>query len=178
MQHQLSCEQVTALLTFYAEDKLSKKHAQYVQEHLKNCPECMEKFNHLKQILNKYRKIQNDEPKPNYNSKQYEDFKINLSAYIDNELNDFENIKIKKFAIANPLARQDLENIYTYKKLLHSSFERTKNELKTDYSKSITHQIQQECMTDDGIDPFLKLSAVFFVMVSCIVFGLIKFLYF
>ena len=56
MQHQLSREQVKALLTFYAEDKLSKKLAQYVQEHLKNCPECMEKFNHLKQILNKYRK--------------------------------------------------------------------------------------------------------------------------
>ena len=54
MQHQLSCEQVIALLTFYTEDKLSKKLAQYVQEHLEICPECMEKYKHLKQILNKY----------------------------------------------------------------------------------------------------------------------------
>ena len=53
MQHQLSCEQVIALLTFYTEDKLSKKLAQYVQEHLEICPECMEKYKHLKQILNK-----------------------------------------------------------------------------------------------------------------------------
>ena len=52
MQHQLSCEQVIALLTFYTEDKLSKKLAQYVQEHLEICPECMEKYKHLKQILN------------------------------------------------------------------------------------------------------------------------------
>lgn len=178
MQHQLSCEQVIALLTFYTEDKLSKKLAQYVQEHLEICPECMEKYKHLKQILNKYVKVQNEENKPVYNTKQYETFKSNLSAYVDNELNDFENIKIKKFAIANPLARQDLENIYTFKKLLHSSFERTKNELKTDYSKSITYQIQQESLTENNFDPFLKLSAAFFIMVSCIVFGIIKILYF
>lgn len=178
MQHQLSCEQVIALLTFYTEDKLSKKLAQYVQEHLEICPKCMEKYKHLKQILNKYVKIPNEENKPVYNTKQYETFKSNLSAYVDNELNDFENIKIKKFAIANPLARQDLENIYTFKKLLHSSFERTKNELKTDYSKSITHQIQQESLTENNFDPFLKLTAAFFIMVSCIVLGIIKILYF
>ena len=178
MQHQVSCEQVTALLTFYAEDKLSKKLTQCVQEHLQICPECMEKYRHLKQILNKYEKIQNEELMPSYNTKQYEKFKTNLSAYVDNELNDLENIKIKKFAIANPLARQDLENIYTFKKLLHSSFERTKNELKTDFSKSIMHKIQQNSIIENNIDPFLKLSTAFFIMVSCIVFGIIKLLYF
>ena len=41
------------------------------------------------------------------------------------KLDDFQNIKIKKIAISNPLARQDLENIYTFKKLLHNSFEKT-----------------------------------------------------
>ena len=55
MQHQLSCEQVIALLTFYTEDKLSKKLAQYVQEHLEICPECMEKYNaiNLPRIVDK-----------------------------------------------------------------------------------------------------------------------------
>ena len=178
MKHQLSCEQVAALLTFYAENKLSKKLAQYVKEHLETCSECMEKFQCLKQILNQYVKIKNEEPKTIYNTKQYEVFKNNLSAYIDNELSDMDSIKIKKFAIANPIARQDLENIYTFKKLLHSSFERTKNELKTDYSKSISHQIQQENINETSIDPFFKLSAAFFIMVSCIVFGIIKILYF
>ena len=178
MQHQLSCEQVTALLTFFAEEKLSNKLAQYVREHLENCPECMEKYKQLKKILNRYIEIQSETEESVYQTKQYEDFKSNLSAYVDNELNDFENIKIKKFAIANPLARQDLENIYTFKKLLHSSFERTKNELKTDYSKSITYQIQQESLTENNFDPFLKLSAAFFIMVSFIVFGIIKILYF
>ena len=178
MQHQLSCEQVIALLTFYTEDKLSKKLAQYVQEHLEICPECMEKYKHLKQILNKYVKIQNEENKPVYNTKQYETFKSNLSAYVDNELNDFENIKIKKIAISNPLARQDLESIYLFKKALHSSFEKTKSEMKSDYSKIITNQIQHENISRTSFDPFLRLTAVFFFMVTCIVAGLIKFLYF
>ena len=88
MQHQLSCEQVTALLTFFAEEKLSNKLAQYVREHLENCPECMEKYKQLKKILNRYIEIQSETEESVYQTKQYEDFKSNLSAYVDNELND------------------------------------------------------------------------------------------
>ena len=178
MQHQLSCEQVTALLTFFAEEKLSDKLAQYVREHLENCPECMEKYKQLKKILNRYIEIQSETEESVYQTKQYEDFKSNLSAYVDNELNDFENIKIKKIAISNPLARQDLESIYLFKKALHSSFEKTKSEMKSDYSKIITNQIQHENISRTSFDPFLRLTAVFFFMVTCIVAGLIKFLYF
>ena len=50
---------------------------------------------YLKQILNKYVKIPNEENKPVYNTKQYETFKSNLSAYVDNELNANQNIKVK-----------------------------------------------------------------------------------
>ena len=178
MQHQLSCEQVIALLTFYAEEKLSNKLSQYVKEHLATCPECMEKYQKLRKILNKYVEIENIPIAQQYHTKQYETFKNNLSAYIDNELDDFENIKIKKIAISNPLARQDLENLYTYKKLLLSSFEKAKNELKTDYSKSIIKQVQQENISDNNFEPFFKLAATFFIMISCIIAGIIKFLYF
>lgn len=178
MHHQLSCEQVVALLTFYAEDKLSDKLSQYVKEHLEICPECMEKYQQLKKILNLFMEIQNTPIETPYQTKQYKDFKTNLSAYIDNELDDLDNIKIKKITISNPLARQDLENIYTFKKLLHASFEKTKNDIKTDFSKSITNQIQQENINENTTDTFLKLTATFFLMISCIVAGIIKFLYF
>lgn len=178
MHHQLSCEQVVALLTFYAEDKLSDKLSQYVKEHLEICPECMEKYQQLKKILNRFMEIQNTPIETPYQTKQYKDFKTNLSAYIDNELDDLDNIKIKKITISNPLARQDLENIYTFKKLLHASFEKTKNDLKTDFSKSITNQIQQENINENTTNTFLKLTATFFLMISCIVAGIIKFLYF
>ena len=67
--------------------------------------------------------IQNEEIENPYITKQYKDFRSNLSAYVDNELDNQDSIKIKKIAISNPLARQDLENIYTFKRLLHSSFQ-------------------------------------------------------
>ncbi len=178
MQYNLSCEQVTALLTFYAEEKLSAKLSSYVKAHLENCPECREKYIQLQNILKRFNEIQNEEIANPYVTKQYEDFKLNLSAYVDNELDDLENIKIKKIAISNPLARQDLEDIYTYKKLLHTSFEKTKNELKTDYSKSVICQLQEECSENQKLDPFLKITAIFFAMISCIVAGIISILYF
>jgi len=178
MQYNLSCEQVTALLSFYVEDKLSAKLSGYVKAHLDKCPECREKYLQLQNILKRFNEIQTQEIENPYVTKQYEDFKYNLSAYIDNELNDLENIKIKKIAISNPLARQDLENIYTYKKLLHSSFEKTKNDLKTDYSKNIICQLQHECSEKKRFDPFLKLTVIFFIMITCIVAGIIAILYF
>ncbi len=178
MQNQLTCEQVSALLSFYAEDKLSKKLSEYVRQHLESCPECMEKYMKMKNMLNKFIDIQTREIDNPYATKQYEDFKSNLSAYVDNELNDFENIKIKKIAISNPLARQDLENIYTFKKLLHTSFEKTKNECKNDYSKSVINQLQHENNEVKNTDPFFKLVISFFVMVTFIVAGIISILYF
>lgn len=176
MQHNLSCEQVIALLPFYVEEKLTDRLSKFVYEHLEKCPECMEKYLQMKNMLNKLVDIHNVNLENPYATKQYENFKLNLSAYIDNELDDLENIKIKKIAISNPLARQDLENIYTFKKLLHSSFEKTKNDMKTDYSKIIISNLQHNKQKE--IDPFLKLSVSFFAIITLIVAGIISFLYF
>ena len=179
MRNQLTCEQVTALLTFYAEGKLSNKFTEYVKIHLDNCPECMEKFVQLKHMLTKFvNETESEEIESPYITKQYETFRSNLSAYVDNELNNLDSIKIKKIAISNPLARQDLENIYTFKKLLHSSFERTKTELKNDYSKSTINNLQHENYDSYNVDTFFKLTTVFFCIITVIVAGIITFLYF
>ena len=178
MEYKLTCDQVGALLSFYVEDKLSTKLSRYVKEHIENCPACLEKYNKMKNMINRFMEIQTDEIENPYITKQYEDFKTNLSAYIDNELNDFESIKIKKIAISNPLARQDLENIYIYKKLLHTSFEKTKSEFKNDFSKNIISQIRQDSNEERKIDPFIKLTTIFFTMLTLIVAGIIWILYF
>lgn len=178
MHNQLTCEQVSALMNFYLEDKLSIKLSEFVRKHLESCPKCMEKYLQMKNMLTKFIDIETEELENPYINKQYEVFKSNLSAYIDNELDDTESIKIKKIVISNPLARQDLENIYTFKKLLHDSFEKTKNELKTDYSKSIINKLQQQLPDEQKIDPFTKLIAIFALMISCIVAGIITILYF
>jgi len=108
MHNQLTCDQVSALMSFYLEDKLSAKLSEFVRKHLESCPECMEKYMQMKNMLNKFIDIQNEELENPYITRQYEDFKSNLSAYIDNELDYMDSIKIKKIAISNPLARQDL----------------------------------------------------------------------
>lgn len=178
MQKQLTCEQVSALMQFYLENKLSYKLSEYVAQHLRNCPSCMEKYNKLKNMLDKFVEINNEDIPNPYITKQYQEFKSNLSAYLDNELNDEESIKVKKLAISNPLARQDLENIYTFKKLLHNSFEKTKNEFKNDYSKSIICKIQMECNDGEMDIGFYRLAAAFLVIITCIAAGIIGILYF
>ena len=178
MHNQLTCDQVSALMSFYLGDQLSAKLSEFVRKHLESCPECMEKYLQMKNMMTKFIDIQNEELENPYITKQYEDFKSNLSAYIDNELDDTDSIKIKKIAISNPLARQDLENIYTFKKLLHDSFEKTKNDLRYDYSKSIISRVQEEIPQDTKIDPFVKITTIFFIMISFIVAGIIYILYF
>lgn len=174
MGYRLSCEQVSALINFYAEGALSEILTRYVKEHLETCPACREKFNKIQEVMKVNAVETSSDDK--YYSKQYENFKLKLSEYVDNELEDFENIKIKKIAISNPLARQDLEDMYSFKRLMQSSYEKTKNELKTDYSKDIICKIKNDCPT--GIDTFYKISAMFFAIISIIISGIIVFLYF
>lgn len=98
-----------------------------------------------------------------------------LSAYIDNELNSNENIKIKKMTISNPTARKELETMYRFKKLLHSAYERTKSDSKYDYSKNIVNKIQDNY--EYSTTYFYKLAAIFIILISAIIGGFI-YLYF
>lgn len=176
MQHDLTCNQVGALLSFYIEDKLNDTLKGYVQHHLEICPQCREKFMKLKSIAHSTVKQEefytssNNEDSP-YANKQYQDFKLNLSAYIDNELNDEDNIRIKKIAISNPLARKDLEDMYTFKKMLHSSFEKTKTDIRDDYSKVVLNHIYMNS-DKQKVDPFIKIMTAFVAMFAIIIIGL------
>ncbi len=182
--HELTCNQVVTLLTFYIENKLSTKLSRQIQEHLAICPKCMEKYKKLQKILENFSaiklKISSDEIEPDetiYETPQYETFKANLSAYIDNELSDMENIKIKKIAISNPLARRDLENIYAFKQLLQSSFNKTKNELKQDYSKKTLEKLYLS-KEADKIPQFYKLMGIFACLMLVMLIGLLNMLNF
>lgn len=94
------------------------------------------------------------------------ELKINLSAYVDNELSDEENIKVKKYIISNPQARQELEDLYKLRKVMQNSFEKTKQETKVDFSKFILRRIdiQKEIY---GPDSFAKVVALFIVINCC-----------
>lgn len=182
MSSNLTCTQVSALLSFYIDGKLSEQLTQFVESHLSSCPSCMEKLEALKNMINNLRSVHEriDEvkltPKDDSEELLNENLKISLSAYIDNELNDSDNIKVKKNIISNAKARTELENMYVLKKMMHNSFEKTKNELKDDYSKLILRRIdmQEEIY---GNDSFAKVVALFiiifmvFTITAVLIFG-------
>ena len=165
----LTCTQVSALLSFYIDDRLSAQLKQFVESHLEVCPSCRAKFEALKAMVSSLKEVHEKMTavKSDYNSNQVspqnEEFQMNLSAYVDNELSDEENIKVKKYVISNSKARQDLENMYNLRKVLNNSFEKTKNEAKEDYSKYILKRIdiQEEIY---GSDSFAKVVALFIVI--------------
>ena len=57
MQKQLTCNQVNALLSFYVEDKLNEQLKKYIEYHLSICPECYEKYQKLKKLVNNFTEI-------------------------------------------------------------------------------------------------------------------------
>ena len=183
MNRELNCNQVITLLTFYIENKLDEQLSICVREHLNSCPKCQEKYLKLKRILENFSaiktKINEDEnfDTKQYETPQYEKFKANLSAYIDNELSDTDNIKIKKIAISNPLARKDLEEVYAFKQLLQSSFARTKNELKLDYAKSTLEKMNAK-PKQEARNPFYKIVGIFACLILFMLIGLINLLLF
>lgn len=178
MTNELTCNQVIALMSFYVEDKLNSRLKEYVDEHLRHCPGCREVYMQSKKIANHIMSLTNyNDQTDSYHTKQYEDFKNNLSAYIDNELTENESVRIKKIAITNPLARKDLEDMYTFKKLLHSSFEKTRTEWKNDYSKLIINKLNKN-PEKIQMDPFYKLIGAFTALISLIIFGFLATLYF
>lgn len=151
---------------------MTAKLKECVDIHLENCPKCKKKVEELLEIYEKYQ-----QKTVNTSNKQQSlsnNFVNNLSAYVDNELNIHENVKIKKLAISNPLARQELESMYKFKKMLQMSFEKTKNETKYDCAKNIIAKIQEA--PDYSTSYFYKLAIIFVALIASIV-GCFLYLY-
>lgn len=170
MNKDLTCNQVSALINFYIEGKLNPRLKKYVDLHLEKCQNCRMKIQDLTRILNNFKEL-----KKNITEEKVEelnkDFVRNLSAYVDNELNPNENIKIKKMTISNPSARKELETMYKFKKLMYSSYEKTKNDVKYDYAKNIMTKIQE--FPDYTTTYFYKLACVFVLIIMSIIGGFI-----
>lgn len=167
----LTCTQVSALLSFYIDDKLSSQLKQFVEAHLATCPTCRAKLDALSDMVKSLKEVHEKladikpEVSENPDSEQYNNFKTNLSAYVDNELSSDENIKIKKYVISNQKARGDLEDMYKLRKALNNSFEKARNEAKDDYSRYILKRIDihEEIYAPDS---FAKVVALFIFILT------------
>ncbi len=172
MKDKLTCNQVKALINQYLQGTLNLTLQKYLENHIKICPHCQKKIQELLSVLSEFGKSKNetvDEKK-----RDYETIK-RLSAYMDNELNQDENIKIKKMTISNTKVRNELENLYKFQKILHQAYNKTKNDSKYDYSKQIINRIQDCC--EYSTTYFYKLAVIFAVLLTGIIAGFI-YLYF
>lgn len=168
----LTCAQMDVLISFYIDGDLSKALKSQVEEHLRECSNCRAKYDIIKSMLSDLKNsfdMQEEyapsEVSSSCTSQQYRLFKNNLSAYIDNELDTEDNIKIKKFTINNKSARKALEDSYNIKKLLNSSFTKTKSDVKQDFSRSVLRQLELEEEATSGFHPAIKLLIAFTVSV-------------
>ena len=93
------------LISFYIDGELSESLKAKVEEHLKECSVCRAKLNIISSLFTDVKKkycSQNEEEVYSTNvhsSGQYQFFRNNLSAYVDNELPEEENIKMRKYEI-------------------------------------------------------------------------------
>ena len=95
--------------------------------------------------------------------KNYE-YSLDSNAYIDNELDDENNIKIKKLTINNKKARRYLEDSYALRQVISNSFEKEKNDMRYDFSKKVLLALDFD-EKDYTLNPFIKWTAVIFTMV-------------
>ena len=171
MDINLNCNQVEALINFYIEGKLAPSLKSEIDEHILKCSKCRQKIEQLKNVLSQYEsnnyKTQNENLSHEFINK--------LSAYIDNELDTTDNVKIKKITISNPSARKRLESMYNYQKLMHSVFEKTKNNTKFDYSKNIVSALNES--SDYNTTYFRNIIILFCIIIIAIISGFV-YLYF
>lgn len=170
MDINFNCTQVESLINYYIEGKLAPTLKESLEEHLGKCPQCRKKIEQLQKIMYQY-KQKEDINKANTDKQ----FIKELSAYVDNELDTSENVRIKKITISNPTARQRLESMYNYQKLMHSAYERTKNNIKFDYSKNVVSMLNEN--TDYTTIYFKNLAVVIVFLLVAIVTGFL-YLYF
>lgn len=175
---EITCAQMDVLLSFYIEGDLSKALKIKVEEHLKKCPACREKYEIIKTMIQDLKTSveEKEEIYSNGGGSQYRIFQNNLSAYVDNELPSEESIKMKKYTINNKQARKELEDTYNIRRLMSESFRKTKLDAKQDFARNVLRQLNPNEDYSFNFHPVLKLAAAFvmtvLVLSAIIVFSL------
>ena len=171
---EITCLQMDVLISFYLDGELSESLKMKVEEHLKKCSVCRAKFNIISSLFSDVKKkyCSKDEEEVYstnvHSSCQYQFFKKNLSAYVDNELPEEDNVKMRKYTIGNKKARKELEDAYKIRKLMRDSFRKTKTETKPDFSKKVMKQADLDDKNDLGFNPLISVGFAFVMTVLLI----------
>lgn len=171
---EITCLQMDVLISFYIEGELSEALKAKVEEHLRECSVCRAKLNIISSLFTdvkkKYCSKEEDEVYSTnvHSSHQYQFFKKNLSAYVDNELPEEDNVKIRKFAIGNKKARRELEDAYHIRKIMKESFKKSKAETNPDFTKKVMKQADIDTKSDLDFNPLISVGFAFVMTVILI----------
>ena len=171
---EITCLQMDVLISFYIDGELSDALKTKVEEHLKECPVCRAKLNIISSLFTDVKKKYCPDKKEEiystgtHSSRQYQFFKNNLSAYVDNELPEEENVKIRKYTIGNKKARKELEDAFRIRKLMKDSFRKSKNDSKPDFSKKVMKQADIGTQNELGFNPIISVGFAFVTTVLLI----------
>ena len=171
---EITCLQMDVLISFYLDGELSEALKEKVEEHLKECPTCRAKLNIISSLFTDVKKDLKDKKEEEvystnlHSSHQYQFFKKNLSAYIDNELPEEDNVKIRKYTIGNKKARKELEDSYHIRKLMKESFKKSQSELKPDFAKNVIKQVDSDSQNELGFNPLISVGFAFIMSVILI----------
>ena len=170
---EITCLQMDVLISFYIDGELSDALKAKVEEHLKECSVCRAKLNIISSLFGNAKKKQSSDDEEVYStnvhsSHQYRFFKNNLSAYVDNELPEEDNVKIRKYTIANKKARKELEDAYQIRKLMRDSFRKSKTDSKPDFIRRIMKEAELDDTHELGFNPLISVGFAFIMTVILI----------
>ena len=178
-QDKMACNQVTALLSYYIDGKVSAQITYFIEQHLKRCKTCRTRYEVLLKAVTDIRDVKTQIENLEFNkcvpvSANSITFNEKMSAYLDNELTDEESLRFRRYAIANPPVRNELEEMFKVKNAMNTSFEHTKNDFKEDFTKNVMDEVKMEELIYEHEPLILKVLAIFiflfvFLSVSAIV---------
>lgn len=154
-----TCNKIQALLSMYIDHKLSTDLEASVGLHLASCSRCQEKYKELKSMIsslrNSYEKIKeeifitntNQSVNLNFKINEHERFKKNISAFIDNELNDVEMIEFKNYCKKMKSATDTIKPYIKLERLLKDNYNNIQKKIPQNFSKNILN----ETMTNNPI---------------------------
>lgn len=168
------------MLAMYIENKLNDEDKSFVENHFLMCSECYQKYLEMKKIIGnlhfEYKKLLNEfekiESEKTFNIREYEMFYMNISPYIDDELNYDECVKFRKYLLKSKSARTELALAYSLKNNIKHSLIFFKNNLNIDYSKKIIKKLQEN--NKESFDVVYKRAAIVlaFMLSTLIIFAI------
>lgn len=141
------CRKVQALMSLYIDGALSNHLQKYVYEHLQKCKLCMQKYLELKRTM-AYLKENFEKLSAKIGETQlfdvieYENFKIQVSEYLDDELRGNNALMFKNILEKSQYSKTYFNDVIKTNTVVKNYLKTYSPELKKDFSKKVVGIIE------------------------------------